>query len=278
MKILTINTAFGFTGMDRFATNLKRHLHMHGWGVLTYEFFPFLRGRSSRISKGKRIAYVKKHQYLDPYLELIQRIAPDILILNEALYELYHERIERELRAMGFQTIAWGLSEHYPGTTISIVVATKEPGEIIPCSMPQRPSMGGGAGMAGIRLKARPLTIFGVHLTYRNPAMFVKQLAYIAEMTTKERALGNEAVLAGDWNENETALYANPSFRLLGLVSADPDEKLTCPVFLPRFLQRALDHIFISPHWTRVHAETVASGSDHLALSVEVEPQSTTTA
>lgn len=125
--------------------------------------------------------------------------------------------------------------------------------------------------MAGIRLKERPLTVFGVHLTYRNPEVLKRQLAYVREMAEKEYALGREVVLIGDWNENEEALYQNPDFKSLGLISADPNEKLTCPVFLPRFLQRALDHIFIPGSWERMSAEAISTGSDHLALCVEVE-------
>ncbi|MEK7093525.1 MAG: hypothetical protein AAB927_03520 [Patescibacteria group bacterium] len=270
MKILTANIAYGFKGMDRFASSVWHQLHIHGWGILTYELLPELRGMSPMVLEAKRVAYVKKNQHLEPVFDLIRHTAPDILVLNETLYELYRDEIERELRTMKFQTIAWGVSTHYPGTSISTLLATKELGEVIPCTMPQRPSMGGGAGMAGIRLDARSLSVFGMHLTYRNPPMFKKQLAYIADMAKKEQLRGNMNMLAGDWNEKEAVVCGNPDFARLGLVSADPNEKLTCPMFLPSFLQKSLDHIFIPAHWKIACAEAIAFGSDHLALLAEV--------
>lgn len=271
MKILTANIAYGFKGMDNLASSLWHQLHIHGWGVLTYEFLPALRDTFASVSEERRVAYVKKKQHLGPTVELIQRADPDMLVLNEVIYELYREPLEQKCKEMGFTTIAWGVSTHYSGTSISTLVATKERGEIIPCTMPQRPSMGGGAGMTGIRLSGRPISIFGMHLTYRNPVMFSKQLAYIATMTKGEQTQGKEVVLAGDWNESEAAVSFNQDFKTLGLISADTQEKLTCPTFLPGFMQKSLDHIFMPAHWKSDHAEALAFGSDHLALFVEVK-------
>jgi len=271
MKILTANIAYGFAGMDRLLPSLWHQLHMHGWGVLTYEFFPPLRGKFAEVSEQKRVAYVKRHRHLEPVLKMIERTQPDALVLNEVIYELYRDELERALRGMGFQTICWGVSTHYPGTSISTLVATREVGEPIPCIMPQRPSMGGGAGMAGIRMDAKNLSIFGMHLTYRSPELFKKQVAYIARMVEAEKTRGKGIVMAGDWNESESVIGANADFKKLDLVSADAQEKLTCPVFLPRFLQKPLDHIFIPPSWQRKSVQTIPFGSDHLALLAEVE-------
>jgi endonuclease/exonuclease/phosphatase family metal-dependent hydrolase len=271
MKILTANIAYGFKGMDRLGSSIRHQLHIHGPGILTYEFLPGLRSLSPVVSEAKRVAYVKKNQHLEPVFELIRRTEPDVLVLNEVIYEVYRERVEQELYAMGFQTIAWGVSTHYPGTSISTLLATKERGEIIPCTMPQRPSMGGGAGMTGIRLKDKALSLFGMHLTYRNPSMFIKQLGYIAVMARNEKSKGKEVALVGDFNESEPTVCANPDFKSLGLISADPQEKLTCPTFLPRFMQKPLDHTFIPANWKRKHAQTMAFGSDHLALLIEAE-------
>lgn len=270
MKILTANIAYGFKGMDRFATSVWHQLHIHGPGILTYEFLPGLRGLSPTVSETRRVAYAKNHQHLEPIFNLVRSISPDVLTLNETLYEIYRDDIERELRANGFQTIAWGVSTHYPGTSISTLVATKESGDIIPCEMPQRPSMGGGAGMAGIRLRGKPLSVFGMHLTYRNPPMFAKQLAYIGSLAKKEQTQGREILLAGDFNESESAVRANPDFQTLGLVSADSREKLTCPTFLPPFARKPLDHVFMPSSWKTKHAEAIAFGSDHLALVADV--------
>jgi len=256
--------------MDSVVSSIWHQLHIHGPGVLTYEVFPGLRGLSPEVSESTRVAYAKKNQHLEPVFDLIKRIAPDALILNEALYELYKEDFERELRTNGFQTIAWGISTHYPGTSISTLLATKEAGDAISCTLPQRPSMGGGAGMAGIRLRGKSLSIFGMHLTYRNPPMFTKQLAYVAQMTKAERARGNEVILAGDFNESEAVVCSNSDFKALDLISADPQEKPTCPTFLPNWMQKPLDHIFMPADWKTNHAETISFGSDHLALLVDV--------
>lgn len=273
VTILTANIAYGFPKMDRLFSSVKHQLHIHGWGVLTYEFLPPLRGRTAAVSELKRAAYVQKHRNLQPILDLVQKTQPDVLVLNETIYEMYRDELETALHCMRFQTIAWGVSTHYPGTTISTLVATKRAGIPIPCTMPQRSSMGGGAGMAGIRLSDSSLSVFGVHLTYRSPGLFKRQIAYLAKVAAKERAHGTEVIVAGDWNEREATIVANPDFRQLHLMPAALQEEATCPTFLPRFLQKPLDHVFVPPHWQRGDSKAIAFGSDHLALVVEVEPQ-----
>jgi endonuclease/exonuclease/phosphatase family metal-dependent hydrolase len=273
MTILTANIAYGFSGMDRLLPSVKHQLHIHGWGALTYEFLPPLRGTFATVSRLKRSAYVQKHRNLAPTLELVRQVQPDVLVLNETIYEIYRDELEAALRQLRFQTFAWGVSTHYPGTTIATLVATKEAGIPIPCTMPQRPSMGGGAGMAGIRLSNSSVSVFGVHLTYRSPTLFRRQLRYLAKVSAKENVRGNEVVLAGDWNECEATILANPDFKKLSLTPASLLEDATCPTFLPRFLRKPLDHVFIPPHWQRGHSKAVAFGSDHLALAVEVQPQ-----
>ncbi len=195
-----------------------------------------------------------------------------MLVLNEVIYELYRGELEQALWQTGFQTIAWGVSTHYPGTSISTLVATKGLGTAIPCTMPQRPSMGGGAGMAGIRLAGTSTSVFGIHLTYRSPTLFERQIKYLVKVAASEKNHGNDVIVAGDWNEREATIISNPEFTMLDLVPSVSVESATCPTFLPRFLQKPLDHVFIPPHWQRVRSDTIAFGSDHLALEVEVVP------
>jgi endonuclease/exonuclease/phosphatase family metal-dependent hydrolase len=273
LRVLTANIGFGFGGMDRLVSSIKHHLHIHGWGALTYPFVPAWRGEAAQLSLSKRSAYVHKNQNLGPTWKMIDRINPDALVLNEVMYESYQEELERGLREAGFQTIAWGISTHYPGTSISTMVATKMSGTRIPCSMPQRPSMGGGAGMTGIRLRDIPITVFGVHLTYRSPTLFARQISYIAQVAAEEKDRGNEVVVSGDWNECVAKIAGHPDFEMLDLVSGATDESLTCPTFLPRFLQKPLDHVFVPSNWKPVGSNTIAFGSDHLALAVEIEPR-----
>lgn len=273
MKILTANIAYGFAGMDNFVSSVRHQLAIHGWGILAYEFFPPLRGKTAVVSETKRVAYVKAHKNLEMTFDMIKRYQPDVLVLNEVIYELYRDQMEQELKKEGFKSIAWGVSTHYNGTSISTLIATKQPGTAIPCTMPQRPSMGGGAGMAGIRLKERQLSILGMHLTYRSPTLFKRQIKYIVEIAVAEKALGNNIVLAGDWNESESAIFANPEFKTLDVVAGNSPEKLTCPTFFPQRLRKPLDHIFIPSHWKTTRSETIAFGSDHLALLEEVIPE-----
>jgi endonuclease/exonuclease/phosphatase family metal-dependent hydrolase len=273
LKVLTANIAFGLGGMDRLVPNVKHHLHIHGWGALAHVCVPSWRGKAAQLSLSKRLAYVHKNKNLGPTWKMIGRINPDVLVLNEVMYESHHQELESGLRQEGFQTIAWGVSTHYPGTSISTMVATKMSGTPIPCSMPQRPSMGGGAGMAGIRLSEIPLAVFGVHLTYRSPTLFARQINYIAQVSAQENCCGNEVIVSGDWNECVAKIVRHTDFKMLDLVSGETDESPTCPTFLPRFLQKPLDHVFVPSRWRAIESSTVAFGSDHLALAVEIDPQ-----
>ena len=223
------------------------------------------------ISEAKRVKYTKKNKHLEPIFTLIEKTLPDILVLNEVVYEVYKDEMEKRLRDLGFKTTTWGIGGHYPGARISTLIASKEPSEIIQCVFPQGKVMGSGAGMAGIRLNG--VSVFGMHLAYRNPDMFNKQIAYIATLAKNERNRGSEVVFVGDWNESEAVISSNLDFKSIGLISADTQEKLTCPTFLPRFFQKPLDHIFIPAHWKSSNASTIAFGSDHLALMVSLSPK-----
>lgn len=271
VKVLTANIGYGLPGMDRLTPSLKHQLHIHGWGALTYEILPPLRGRIAAVSEARRVAYVGRHKDLGATTALIQRVSPDVLVLNEVIFELYRDELERALADEGFQTIAWGLSTHYPGTTLSTLVATKAPGAPIPCTMPQRPSMGGGAGIAGIKLNEMRASVFGVHLTYRSPKLFIRQMQYVANVAAGEKACGNDVIVAGDWNECEATITANVDFKTLGLSTATQIESATCPTFFPPSWRKSLDHVFMPSHWRRVASDAIAFGSDHLAIAAEVE-------
>ena len=66
MKVLTANIAYGFKGMDRLMSSVWHQLHIHGPGILMYEFLPGLRGLSPTVSEAKRVAYAQKHRHLEP--------------------------------------------------------------------------------------------------------------------------------------------------------------------------------------------------------------------
>jgi endonuclease/exonuclease/phosphatase family metal-dependent hydrolase len=270
LRILTANIAFGFAGMDHLLSSVKHHLHIHGLAILNCGFSQRADDRNMAI-RMRRVWYVKKHQNLNPTFDMIWRIQPDILILNEVIYELNREPFEEVLDRIGFRTMEWGVSNHYPGASISTLLATRASGTSIRCAMPQRPSMGGGAGMAGIELTVGSLRVFGMHLTYGGSQLFERQVKYIAEVARNQATRLSDVVVAGDWNASEATIFANQDFRSLNLVSGASIENPTCPSFFPRFLQRPLDHVFVPSRWKRVRSEAIAFGSDHLALMVDVE-------
>jgi endonuclease/exonuclease/phosphatase (EEP) superfamily protein YafD len=256
--------------MDRLGCSLRHQLHIHGWGALTYKVFPSFRGRTARLSAAKRTKHVREHGNLGSTLGMVERAQPDLLVLNEVIYEFYREELEHSLQQMGFRSIAWGLSTHYPGTSLSTLVASKEPGIPIPCVMPQRPCMGGGAGMAGLRLLDTSRAVFGVHLTYRSPALFTRQLEYIVQTAAAEQSRGQRVILGGDWNESSHTVIRAANFKSLSLISAALMEPATCPTFLPKSFRKPLDHIFIPSYWQSISSNAIEFGSDHLALAVEV--------
>ena len=101
-------------------------------------------------------------------------------------------------------------------------------------------------------------------------ALWRSQIDAIAGLAKAEQEKGNAVLLTGDWNAVEGPIFAQESFKKLRLVSADKNKTPTCPTSLPRFLQWSVDHIFIPPSWKTTRAETIAFGSDHLALLVEI--------
>jgi endonuclease/exonuclease/phosphatase family metal-dependent hydrolase len=255
--------------MDKFIPNVRTHYAMHGSSVLTYHLGSLFRRRVTPVSPEKRAAYLKLHKDLSQTLALIDRTDPDLLVLNECLYGIWDTEIEEALKARGFKTLAWGLGGHYPGASISALIATKKEGVQIPASMPQGPTIGTGAGIAKIRLRDEKLTLIGVHLSLKMPAHWKNQVRAIAEAVLEEKQVGNDVIIAGDWNDDEKHIFAHETFRSLSLIPAVSPEIPTCPVFLPTHI-RPLDHIFIPPTMRTLSSKAIPFGSDHLALFAEV--------
>ena len=266
MKILTANTAFGIR-MDSLWRHLRGHLAFHGAGAIAYLFFPPAHKLFPVAEAYSRARYLRAHSSISAILTLIEEENPDILVLNELIYELMHDPLKEALRQLGYTSFAWGKSEHHEDAHVSTLVAAKESGEAFPCTMPQNPYMGGGGGIAGLRLGSG-VSVIGAHLV-NGQSIWKAQVEAIADQAQKEIDSGNKVILAGDWNHNERAINEVESFRALGLKSVEKKESGTCPSF---FLWRfALDHIFISETWKSARANTLAFGSDHLALSAEIE-------
>jgi len=266
MKILTANIAFGMPEMDRLGANIRAHLAIHGSKVFLHTFVPWLRGRlaNADVADGD---YIRRKTDLSPTIALIRKLSPDILVLNEVLHDTHKDEIERALRGQGFSTIAWGLGGHYPSMRISTVIATKAAGEIIPCDMPQQPSMGGGAGCAQIQLPDG-IAIIGVHLGNGIPKLIKRQVHALATTTASALSHGHRAILAGDFNVSASYMQTFEEFKALSLVAADGDRLLTCPTFLP--FRKPLDHIFVPTSMEVTSIESLTFGSDHLAVCAEV--------
>lgn len=270
MKILTANIALGLSGMDRVISNFRAHAAYHSWPTVATLAFPFLRGRVGRIPrKAGRTEGLQARDNLAATIALVQSCDPDIAILNEVVFETQGERLRAALKEMGFRTIAWGFAAHHEDARVSTWVAAKEAGAQFACEMPQSPYPGHGAGIAGMRLEGG-ISAIGVHLA-NGVALWYEQLVAVGRIVAEEKARGNHIVVAGDWNHNERAIFRHSQLGELGLVSADWEKHGTCPTYLP--FRLSLDHIFISDSWKLVRAETMAFGSDHLALCAEVVPQ-----
>lgn len=272
-KILIANIAIGVPGADSPLRSLLTLVRFHGWRVL-----PFLLtgGRLSGIfdysarPNKNRLRFASTHSTIRPILALIEKEQPDVIVLNEVLYQVHREPLEAGLKKMGFAHIAWGLSLHYPDVTISTVVASR-----LPClddrfapTMTQLPQISGGAGIAGLRLKEHPVTIVGFHLTKGLRGLSGQQLEDLDKIYESEEADGRLTILAGDFNEHARFIERVASLKASGL--AVFIKVPTTPLGLPKFLEADYDHICLPAGWSADKTTCVSFGSDHLAVITEL--------
>lgn len=272
LNILTANIGLGIPGMDRLRENLRAHFAFHGW-----KFFPFvLTGNRlhrwldySSDTSPERVAFMRARSNLSRVLNMIATQHPDIVVLNEVIRQTHGQELTQALTAEGFPHAIWGLSDHHADTTVSTVIASKLSAESIDVTMPQYPQMGGGAGIAGVRLKDLPVTIVGAHLANGIPSLLQAEVQALKNIAADEQAAGREIVIAGDFNMTEERITSfDGGFQPYGLRSVTPT--VTCPTCLPRQFQHAFDHIFVPTNWSVTQATTHAFGSDHLAVSTGV--------
>ncbi|HEV7449028.1 MAG TPA: hypothetical protein VGP13_00605 [Candidatus Paceibacterota bacterium] len=272
MKILTANIGMGLRDVDHLWKNMRGIAAYHGWG-------PFLIGILARPLQGrwagppywkKRTDYLRANENLDPTFEMIRRESPDVVILSEVVPEIHSPRIEERLKELGFKTISYGLGAKYPDAHVTTYVAAKEAGEALPCSMPQLPYPACGGGIAGVRLVSG-VSIIGLHAAVGVSKLWRSQVQAVADIATQEQARGNRVVITGDWNETEETIMKQASFAKLGLVSVNKEKVPTCPISLPRFLQKSVDHIFVPADWSIKNFKATPFGSDHLALLAEAD-------
>ena len=269
MKILTANIALGLANMDRLCSALRGHAAFHGPTILRFLVYPkSLKEAQARQSPG-RVRYLARHVDLRATVELLERENADVLILNEVLPQFHRDILEPLFARLGYTSVAWGESIHYPDATVSTIVASKIAGVAVPIDLSWESHAGGGAGIAAIRLTDQPVTVVGLHLGIADkfPWLYKVEMQMLAQWVAQEKADGREVIIAGDWNASSASMARHRPFARLGLMNADKDTP-TCPTFLP--WQKPLDHIFIPSGWTSSDLRAIPFGSDHLALSVEV--------
>jgi endonuclease/exonuclease/phosphatase family metal-dependent hydrolase len=274
MKILTANIAMGVPNARSAWVSLRFLVAFHTWKVIP---FLLLRGHTlglfnytSTATNKKRLKFFSNHTTLDNTFTLIEKCQPDILILNEVILQLHRSILDQELQKMGFAHIAWGISLHYPDITVATVVASKLPcAESFVPRILHLPEISGGAGAAGVRLRDIPLTIVGCHLSVGLRDFSRRQMQDLSEIVESEREKGRQTICAGDFNETADTLLSASPFKAAGLKSVS--RAPTCPLSLPRFLRKDLDHVFVPQSWTVKSTQTIEFGSDHLALLAEIE-------
>ncbi len=273
MKILTANIALGVPNARSVWVSLRSLVAFHTWKIVP---FLLLGGHSlglfnymSVATSKKRSEFFSKNTRLDNTLALIEGCEPDIVVLNEVLVQLHRPILDRELLKMGFAHIAWGPSLHYPDMTVATMVASK-----LPCAesfIPQishLPEISGGAGAAGLRLRNVPLTLVGCHLTAGLRDFSRRQMQDLSNVIESEKEKGRQTICVGDFNETADTLLSRAPFKTEGLTSVSREP--TCPLGLPSFMRKDLDHVFAPLSWTVKDARTIDFGSDHLALLAEV--------
>ncbi|MES2225829.1 MAG: endonuclease/exonuclease/phosphatase family protein [Patescibacteria group bacterium] len=270
MRILTANIALGLANSDRLMNNLRGIAAYHTWFALIGIIFSPLRGSGEGPAHSeRRTDYLHKHRDLEPLFRMIQDTGADIVVLNEVIPEIHEPELESRLRSMGFKTITSGQGTKYPDAHISTYIAAKETGKAIPAHMPQLARPGCGSGVACLRLD-NGISVIGAHTAFGGSELWTRQIEALAALAKAEQEHGQQIILAGDWNETQGPILSLPDIQKLGVIPVDPDETPTCPISLPRFLQRQLDHILVPEAWRVVDLDTIAFGSDHLAVCAEV--------
>ncbi|MCK4386596.1 MAG: endonuclease/exonuclease/phosphatase family protein [Candidatus Pacebacteria bacterium] len=269
VRILTANTSFGLPKMNSIWWNLYGHFGIHGW---IFPFLPIIGKYIKLRDNPKRLKFISKNSNLKTILNVIKKQHPNIIILNELIFQTHKEEIEKKLKLEGFNSFAWGKSAHHNDATVCTLAASKLKAtdtKIKPLTQINR--AGSGGGTAGLKINNSPIIIIGLHLSSCYPNLWKQQILEIAEIIKKERKAGNEVIVAGDFNATEENINSIKRFKILGLKSVNNKTK-TCPTcqILGFPKMKILDHIFVSKNTKITNTKSGSFESDHLWLSVDI--------
>jgi endonuclease/exonuclease/phosphatase (EEP) superfamily protein YafD len=280
LKILTANVAMGNPDADKLIPCIKSLLWFHNWRVVPFLIFG---GRFGRIfdygshSRAGRPEWFLAHSSLSKVIDLITAELPDVIILNELLYQIHYETLNTALAELGYKDIVWGFSPHHPDAILSTVVASRIPvlsgGASL--ELPWGRQIGGGGGASYVSLADMPVTVVGCHLVIGKGmrVVFEKEIAVLKNFAEEERKSGRQVVIAGDFNATDGKIQDTMNFASLKLKTVTTQK--TNPLCLPAFLRTECDHIFLPSNWQIPETRFLSFGSDHLAVVTEVKTTST---
>jgi endonuclease/exonuclease/phosphatase family metal-dependent hydrolase len=276
MKILTANIALGNPRADNLLGALRSLIKFHNWRVIPFLIFG---GRFGNIldygcyPQHGRTEWFKAHSSLKRTIDLIAKEKPDVLVLNELIYQTHYEELNAALADLGYSSVVWGQSPHQLDATICTVVASRLPMvNAAPLELPWSRQVGGGGGAAYLRLRDMPIIVIGCHLAIGKGVreVFEKEIAALRDFAESEQKQGRQVIIAGDFNAIEAVIQKIPGFSKLGLRSVTNQK--TCPTCLPWIFRTGCDHVFVPAKWQVTARDFPSFGSDHLAVVTEVKP------
>lgn len=264
-KILTANIAFGLLRMDIAWWNIWHHVVFHGINILFFAVTNALgidiKYSLAKRPDGYRMNYLRRNSSLVPILNIIKEEDPDVVVLNELIYQIHKEGIEGLLKEQGFSSFSWACMSHHKEATVTTLVAYKGLAESFQIEVPQRFRMGCGGSVSMLRINDYPLTIFGVHLGHPY-TIWRDQLQTVSEIVKQEIERGYHLIVAGDFNRSAEQINSEKEFASLELTSVN---KNTEPTFV--LAPKTLDHIFVQKSTIIDSVQYTRFGSDHVAIT-----------
>lgn len=259
LKILTYNTCYGLKA------NTLLDAYNATWRV---------------VHKRKNPEEIREKSDFGELYRLIEKVSPDIIVLNEIFDDLQTGPVIQHLKEMGYGYTFIGRSGHHKAPlVVSTVIATKMPcTEVRPKITFPNGIPGTGGGAIGVYLEAQNTLVYGVHLAYIQDTL-------LAQLQDMEGFLQNDSsnykniILAGDFNR-EYNFYAKRSmvFKKFKYVKTSR----TFPSFFPWYklltfffkniIAGSVDNIFYKGDITVSNAEVInKQRSDHKPVIATLE-------